>query len=364
MRPGRGPRACSTFCSPGGVSRREAPAVLETIVRKRLPHRRWWYQELSWFMFVTGGAGNLLGEEADKMAVEDLKLPSFGEKLVVEERVKSKEPPANESAGKGDGAEELIPFIVGESLPVVPAKLVKKILRGGFVDMADLLKEAERRRYSQEQERGHASCGLTPYYRREIPDMLSWLHCFSLYTAVITSKYPHKARELWAYQATMVAEQRRCGGRGWLLYDAGFRQQLSSVEAADFSKINQSLYTATFLSYGGRGLFYPHCLASDHGQEDCALHPQRAVPVVRFKETGSGLREDWRPRTSEPRRKRPRKWACFAWNDGQCSLQNCRFEHVCSKCSGDHRRSQCRANRGDPDLQRPARGSEEQHPGR
>ena len=50
--------------------------------------------------------------------------------------------------------------------------------------------------------------------------MLSWLHCFSLYAAVITSKYPHKARELWVYQATMVAEQRRCGGRGWLLYDA------------------------------------------------------------------------------------------------------------------------------------------------
>ena len=66
------------------------------------------------------------------MAVEDLKLPSFGEKLAVEERVKSKEPPANESAGKGDGAEELIPFIVGKSLPVGPAKLVKKIHRGGF----------------------------------------------------------------------------------------------------------------------------------------------------------------------------------------------------------------------------------------
>ena len=77
--------------------------------------------------------------------------------------------------------------------------------------------------------------------------MLSWLHCFSLYAAVITSKYPHKAMELLAYQATVVAEQRRCGGRSWLLYDAGFRQQLSSVGAADFSKMNQSLYTTTFL---------------------------------------------------------------------------------------------------------------------
>ena len=98
-------------------------------------------------MFVTGGSGIHLGEEADKTAVEDLRLPSFGEKLAVEERVKSKDPPANESAGKGDGAEELIPFIVGESLPVVPVKLVRKMLKGDFVHMADLLKdnlEAER----------------------------------------------------------------------------------------------------------------------------------------------------------------------------------------------------------------------------
>ena len=40
-------------------------------------------------MFVTGGAGNHLGEEADKTAMEDLKIPSFGEKLAVEERVKT-----------------------------------------------------------------------------------------------------------------------------------------------------------------------------------------------------------------------------------------------------------------------------------
>ena len=37
----------------------------------------------------------------------------------------------------------------------------------------------------------------------------------------------------------------------------------------------------------------PHSLASDHVQEDCALHPQRAVPVVRFKESGASSRDEW-----------------------------------------------------------------------
>ena len=57
--------------------------------------------------------------------------------------------PAKEGAGRVNQVQESTPFILGESLPVVPAKLVKKILRGDFVDMADLLEdnlEAERRR--------------------------------------------------------------------------------------------------------------------------------------------------------------------------------------------------------------------------
>ena len=47
---------------------------------------------------------------------------------------------------------------------------------------------------------------------------------------------------MWAYQALMITEARRCGGRGWLLYDATFRQQAASRDNADFSRLNQALY--------------------------------------------------------------------------------------------------------------------------
>ena len=45
-------------------------------------------------------------------------------------------------------------------------------------------------------------------------NMLSWLQCFSisLYAVVVASKYPEKARELWAYQATLIGEARREAG--------------------------------------------------------------------------------------------------------------------------------------------------------
>ena len=39
--------------------------------------------------------------------------------------------------------------------------------------------------------------------------------------------------------------------------------------------------------------------------------------------------------------KRRRKGACFAWNDGNCGVAECHFDHVCSRCHGGHRRSAC-----------------------
>ena len=101
-------------------------------------------------------------------------------------------------------AEEARPFILAEALPVVPARIVKRILKGVFVDMAEFLRdnlELERRQAVIE---GPPSAAL-PYRpsRREMPDLLSWIQCFSLFAGVVCSKYPDKAAQLWAYQATM-----------------------------------------------------------------------------------------------------------------------------------------------------------------
>ena len=50
---------------------------------------------------------------------------------------------------------------------------------------------------------------------------------------------------------------RRCGGRGWSLYDAAFRQQITSYEVANFARINQSLYSTTFFGIRGPGAVLP-----------------------------------------------------------------------------------------------------------
>ena len=77
--------------------------------------------------------------------VADLQLPAFGEEHPPEDK--------GEKEGgvvpSGSGAKSVTPFILGESLPPIPAKLVAKIQKGKFVDMAELLRdniEADRRR--------------------------------------------------------------------------------------------------------------------------------------------------------------------------------------------------------------------------
>ncbi len=90
------------------------------------------------------------------------------------------------------------------------------ILRVEFVDMAELIlkdnMEAERRRMQVDGEGMQHFQGRPA--RREIPDIISWVQCFGLYAAVVTSHYPEKIRELLTYQTMIVSEARRLGDAG------------------------------------------------------------------------------------------------------------------------------------------------------
>ena len=181
------------------------------------------------------------------------------------------------------------PFVLSDGLPPVPHKLAARILRGEFVDMAELLRyNLEMQRRSSSLPSTQTASAATPAKnRREILDVLSWVQCFGTYMAIITSKYPERVRQLLAYQTLIVREARRCGAKGWLAYDFYFRQQVVGDEKADWSKLNQSLYAMTFMAQGERdkGKSCVICLESDHTDEQCALYS----PLL--KTPGSDKRE-------------------------------------------------------------------------
>ncbi len=263
-------------------------------------------------------------------------------------------------------------FMVGEGLPPVPAKLVGKILRGEFVDMAELLRdniEADRRRNAIDPSHSCGAGGLggTRPARREIPDILSWIQCFGVYICVVASKHPEKVPQLLAYQTMLIREARRCGGSGWTGYDTMFRLQAASDKGVDWSKLNSSLYATTFLAQqNGRGKTCHYCLETDHASSDCAMAPiarsvERSPRVVglgvvpgapRSEPRGHGRYEagsDSRGQTRvygrgpAPRQER-RGMICYSWNEGTCRFHPyCRYRHACAKCQGDHRAQECPA---------------------
>ena len=226
------------------------------------------------------------------------------------------------------------PFILSEGLAPVPAKLVAKILRGEFVDMAELLRdnlEALRRGSLQDPMTGDATPAKR--LRREIPDLLSWVQCFGTFMAVVASQHPVKLRQLLAYQTIIVREARRCGGKGWLAYDTMFRQQVAGDDKADWSKLNSSLYAVSFLAQSGKGRSCTLCMEADHAEEECALarptthdFKQGGGHAVRQPPSGSGNAYGSRfPRGRE-------KMVCMAFNQGDCAYMHCKYSHSCMKC--------------------------------
>ena len=240
-----------------------------------------------------GGAGATLGEMPDGGVVGGLGLPvispsegALGVPVVLSDpgdpgmgetvegplvsHAKSGEGGAGEETTlRAKGGEKTVngppkPFLLSEGLPPLPAKLVGRIWKGEFIDMAELLRdnlEAQRRGGWQEMPSSSAS-GLSRQ-RREVPDLLSCVQCFGVYTAVVASRYPERVQKLLAYQILMVREARLCGGKGWLSYDSYFRQQMAGEWRGDeWGRLNPYLFSSTFLALGGLTIRIAACASS------------------------------------------------------------------------------------------------------
>ena len=66
---------------------------------------------------------------------------------------------------------------------------------------------------------------------------------------------------------------------------------------------------------------------ANHSHEECALHPNRALPVVQMRDAAGR-----RPKAQEVRER----------SEGKCSFTGCRYDHRCARCGGEHKKAQCR----------------------
>lgn len=91
----------------------------------------------------------------------------------------------------------------GAGLPPVPAKLVKRILAGEYVDMSELLPDSLGVSGSIIQPLNDKRRDKRPR-RRQVAHILEWLQCFSIYMA---TERPNAVWDLLGYQ-TLILEAR------------------------------------------------------------------------------------------------------------------------------------------------------------
>ena len=88
-----------------------------------------------------------------------------------------------------------------DPMGAAPPKLVKKILDLKFVEMRELLPEAWP---DDPQTTPDLSGQQRHVHHPPITNIITWLECFGRMAAILCTKYPEKAIELWAYQSSIL----------------------------------------------------------------------------------------------------------------------------------------------------------------
>lgn len=107
--------------------------------------------------------------------------------------------------GKEQGTGEQPPVLsIGAGLPPVPRKLVTRIQAGEFVDIAELLPDrmgvTSTPSFSSDKDEKQP----LKMKRRQVTNIMEWVQCYSIYVAVLTSKYSDRIQDLMGYQALIV----------------------------------------------------------------------------------------------------------------------------------------------------------------
>lgn len=222
---------------------------------------------------------------------------------------------------------------VGEVLSPIPQKLAKKIIKGDYVEMEELLPEL----WPTAQQEGE---GRTRSRNQKITDIFTWIQCFSLYTSVRGRHDPKLIAELMAYMVSIVRASREYSDLGWVQYDALFQKHAALRADTRWSVINTTLYARCFTG-APREARCELCWANSHEMKDC-LHLTGTESAIESRvQLIEQSIQSMSQRRGQPVRPRPSGEVCRKFNNEGCTYPYCRHEHVCMTCGGPHPELQC-----------------------
>ena len=172
--------------------------------------------------------------------------------------------------------------------------------------------------------------------RKIIPDLATWLQCFSLYVALLTTQQPERIPELMAYQSIIAKASMKYKWSSWIVYDQNFRQDVAGNPTQWWAKVDPSIYAVCFTSQAISSENWCSCC-------QCLDHTTGSCPFCPRKRPRSGILSSPQGRMDL---NRADQQICIKFNrfDGDCTFgKHCRFIHSCSNCRGQHPMSRCTA---------------------
>ena len=235
---------------------------------------------------------------------------------------------------------------LGRGIPTLQRKVVDRILNWEYIDFNDLPPARGNTKLSPTVPPNVVliqSAEAMSGQRKLIPDLTTWMQCFSIYTSVLATKHVEYIPELLAYSRDIIRASRQFKWPSWVIYDATYRRHMAETGQRDWSKVDPSIYARCFTGWARPPSWCTLCVTLDHDTADCpyaSVQDRRARRLVPYEAGGVGPRSTTKIRP-----------ICLKYNkyNGDCRHgESCKFRHVCSQCQGAHPRAQCKQEQGHP----------------
>ena len=193
--------------------------------------------------------------------------------------------------------------------------------------------------------------------RLPITEISQWIERFSLMAAILCRRFPDKAPEFWAYQATIVRAERNYEGKRWVSYDRQFRREALARKDLNWSVTDPRLYNEAFTGRAKSIARCNFCLQDDHAGMYCPHNPHR--PMFGWLPDPSAWASPLQNPTASVNPKLSSLEICRRFNEGRCKQQRCKYRHACSTCQGAHASVECgfKQGRSRSPLRQPTKGA-------
>ena len=167
--------------------------------------------------------------------------------------------------------------------------------------------------------------------RPPIMDISQWVERYSLMAAVMATRFPHKAPDLFAYQASIIRAERNYEAGRWVTYDRLARRDLN------WSTPDPRLYSEAFTARAWSIPSCGYCLQDDHTSQRCPQNPDQ--PWMAWLSGTAPWQGPQIPPTGRPTCRFDE--LCHRFNEGHCRLATCQYMHACRGCGGTHPAVSC-----------------------